>query len=619
MNFYFRFGAFIHKDEILHLIGYNDKNETVVISILDLENKNPYGFEAAFYRFTGITTPFMHIINATRVADRHFSVSYKDILESEPKDIAPWYHSSMFWDCETYTPFKDFTMSERKEDLMISISVVFTNLNRKKGFLLLNNWGSLAPMSSKSLFENSEPYEISTINYKDEEDMIRGFWELIVNHKPQYVVDFNGKSYDIPYLLTRMKRYNISVPVISPIGTPSQSLIERHFVFGQGKDINYIKSDGILFVDLMHHMKLWFELTPNHKLDTFSRFYLGEGKTGLTIAELFKAYEDKDAKALVKGAKYSMRDAIVLEEIWEKISYTIELSSSSLGINPDEITTFQSTKSICSRLFWTCNIPFKFEAGKKLKSSLVNGAYKNVLVYTYLPKILSDISQIKESWIPILLKRLRNVPTGIISSVYEALMTKGLIDRTKFLDFIKLIRRNRNKIIYYGKGVIFSMGKIENDNVNQIDFFEGYINLPIIGKIIKRSNGDIKYFSNLAKSECPLIKKLFEQVFLLLMRDIDKIEEPVLEELPLSDFIYSKSVRYDSAFKELYLEGVSRTKEIMKSYGYKPEKMIIPESFPIKWVVTSNGAMLYESGMTYELDYYHYSSSWRKIYKAINA
>lgn len=625
-SFYFRLGAFMPTDDEFYMIGYDQDNKLAVINIQGLQNNNPYGFEAAFYRFTRITSPLMKIVDPTFYQEGLYSVYYGNIKEAEPDNIEAlqyikhWDSSAMFWDCETYSPFKDFTIPERKEDIMISISAVFINDGIKHGYLLLNNWGKIGAMSEENLFEGSEPYEITVLNFDDEKAMIVGFWDLIFKHHPNVIVDFNGKSYDIPYLTTRMALHGIEVPNMSYFMTDSKVVKTKQSVMGQTRMVPKVKIDGILFVDLLHHMKMWFDITPDHKLDTFSRYYLGEGKTGMSIAELFHAYQTRDVNKLTAGAEYSMRDAIVLEETWRKVHDKIELSASSLGINPDMMTTFLTYKDLCGRLFWTCGVPFKFIEGPSLGSKAEkNAIYINVSVCTYETRMLNDIAKIGEPWALNLVKRLRYSPLKVVSRVYEALMKKGLIDRKAFTNsFIGGIRKQvKNKnIIGYKDGLIYTESPVDNDEVVVIDSFEAYFNRKVIGRIIRRSNGDVQYFGTVAKSECKLIKKLIENCFHYMTGEADSIEPLNLESLSIKDFVYKKSVSYDSAFQDLYVAASDRTKELLMEAGYSKDQMIIADKIPVSWVVTPNGAVLYDefSDQPYQIDYDHYTKSWEKFY-----
>lgn len=622
-HFHFRLGASATIDGQLHMIGYNEQNLYTIIKIDGLVNNNPYGLEAAFYRFTKITSPIMRITDPIPISNGYYQVNYQNIENGDPdmfEIIKPWDHKAMFWDCETFSPFKDFTIPERKEDIMISISAVFTDDGIKHGYLLLNNWGKIGAMSEKNLFEDSEPYEITVLHYDDEKSMIVGFWDLIFEHHPNVIVDFNGKSYDIPYLTTRMARYGLVVPPMSYFGTDSEVIKTKYSIMGQSKMVPQVKIDGILFVDLLYHMKLWFDITPDHKLDTFSRFYLGEGKTGLSIAQLFHAYQTKNLELLVSGAEYSMRDAIVLEETWQKVRDTIEMSASSLGINPDKMTTFLTFDQLCSRLFWTCGVPFKFEKGKELGSKAdATGVFLGVIVHTYEPRMLADIAKIDEPWAPMLLERLKRAPLKVVSKVYEALIDKGYIDRKSFVtNFIGGIRKlavDRN-IIGYGDGLLYAQNNIEVDGLENIDFFDVYFNKKVVGKILRRSDGNIQYFGQVAKSECKLIKNLIETCFHFTAGEIESIPELDLGSLSVKDFVYKKSVSYDSPYQDLYIAAADRTKAILTEYGYSKNEMIIADRIPVSWVVTPQGAVLYDefSDEVYEIDFDHYTELWNKFY-----
>ena len=147
----------------------------------------------------------------------------------------------------------------------------------------------------------------------------------------------------------------------------------------------------------------------------------------------------------------------------------------------------------------------------------------------------------------------------------------------------------------------------------QVELLPAYLNLDKIGKIIKRQNDDIQYFGNITKNQCPLIKRLIQSIFDLLSGDIDQIPEPELNSLPVSDFVYSKSVDGFGDFSSLFLEAQAITKGIMLEYGYRPEEMVFPDKVRIKWVVTTEGASLYSKDKSYQIDYDFYREKWLEI------
>lgn len=622
-----RIGSFITSGSNLEIACRDTNGYIVFLDILNILEKDylKYSTEAAFYQLTGFTTPFLEFdtdIEVDQNEVRVYPLRYQQLRETSQSYfddvLTAWDSSSLFWDCETYTPFKDFTIAERREDMMISISATFFNDDyTTQGYLLLNDWGQIDKMSDQNLFEKSEPYPIQVINYYDERSMLIGFWKLIQYHRPRVVVDFNGKSYDIPYLLSRMKLHDINIPNLSLSTIPTSISNEYQSVMGQTREVQRIRSDGMLFVDLIHHMKLWFSLTPNHKLDTFSRFYAGDGKTGLSIAELFSAYETKDPKKLLAGAEYSMRDAIVLEEIWRSIRLIIEEAASSMGIDSDRITSFPEIKNICDELFWICKVPFQYQKGKEIKSAPKHIIAKHVYILTFQPKMLEDIQSINQEWAYVLARRLRYAPLKVLTKVYECLVEKKYIDRNNITRKLIPALRKLGTVIHYGNGTIYiSSNEVPfYDGTEPVELLEGYINLPQLGKIIRRDDGSNQFFGTIAKQECGFIKKLFVYGFDYLMDKIEEIPEPDVHSVDRELLVFRKSISRDNDINDLYEIAYERTKKLLMDKGYRKQNLIIAENIPVSWIVTKEGAELYDANRNYDIDYQYYIDRWEEVEK----
>ncbi len=150
--------------------------------------------------------------------------------------------------------------------------------------------------------------KVSSIEGDDEKEMITNFLRFIDKHNPK-LVSFNGRNFDLPMLMIRAMKYNLSCPA---------------FYEKENKTLNKSKWDNYRYrfsdrfhVDLMDHISE-FGAVRGLKLDLLCTMMGIPGKfdvSGDQVHNLF--YEDK----LVEIKEYCESD--VLNTYWLYLKYEL--------------------------------------------------------------------------------------------------------------------------------------------------------------------------------------------------------------------------------------------------------------------------------------------------------
>ena len=145
--------------------------------------------------------------------------------------------------------------------------------------------------------------EENGIKYKPmtEKEMLQSFWDGAKNY--QEFVSFNGRGFDVPFLMVRSAIHNIR---------PSKDLMHGRYLYQQLNDSKHI--------DLLDQLTFYGSVRKKGGLHLWARAFgiespKAKGVTGDDVGKLFKE------KKFLEIAKYNVGDLIAtkkLFEYWEK-------------------------------------------------------------------------------------------------------------------------------------------------------------------------------------------------------------------------------------------------------------------------------------------------------------
>lgn len=221
----------------------------------------------------------------------------------------------LFWDIEALSETGEFTDANKKEDRIFSISVITVAGNDSPvGYLLVD--GSI----NEKLIPKTE-IPMTVLSYNGEADLICGFLQIWSQSRPNRIVYHNGDSYDMPYLIRRINLHNILPPQLGPQQQAPMTPLSTHIIYTQSvvgvEPQIALDVPGIEMVDLLYFFRRFNPGLPNYRLETIANLFLGEGKSGLSIDDMFAIVKSGDPDRMAKVGWYSFKDTVLLYKLWQ--------------------------------------------------------------------------------------------------------------------------------------------------------------------------------------------------------------------------------------------------------------------------------------------------------------
>ena len=150
--------------------------------------------------------------------------------------------------------------------------------------------------------------KVSSIEGKDEKEMLSSFLGFIDKHNPK-LISFNGRSFDIPMLMIRAMKYNLSCPAYFEV---------ENKMFNKNKWDNYrYRFSDKFHVDLMDHISE-FGAARGLNLNTLCMMMGMPGKFDVSGDQVHLLYHDNKLEAI---KEYCESD--VLNTYWLYLKYEL--------------------------------------------------------------------------------------------------------------------------------------------------------------------------------------------------------------------------------------------------------------------------------------------------------
>ncbi|ADB84407.1 polymerase [Apocheima cinerarium nucleopolyhedrovirus] len=256
--------------------------------------------------------------------------------EELKREIVPVISS---FDIETHSNGQKF--SNANENPIMSISLV-TRRDKKNLKICLYFMQGLDDLNSNEN-DNKNIDDIIAIRFENELDMLKSFFELLPLLNPDYLIDYNGDKFDIPYIVDRIKllcvaRKNFVNTVSSskrlkyssdnvtaekimkicrydlePINIETQVLHDKF-----GNKLNNHLLTYYVHVDLYQFLSNDSEHKnlENFQLNTVAEHYLKTNKVDLSILEMLKLY---NANCIQKIIEYNVQDSMLTIDLFQKL------------------------------------------------------------------------------------------------------------------------------------------------------------------------------------------------------------------------------------------------------------------------------------------------------------
>lgn len=137
------------------------------------------------------------------------------------------------------------------------------------------------------------------MSFSGEKEMLQGFIDIVNEYDPDIITGFNINGFDIPYLLERMKKFNLQMN----IGRAEKAVFSKKFADSYESEIT-----GRVVADVYQIIKRDVNLRfVRYNLDTICREMLGEEKGDVKHGEMQKVW----ASDLPRLIEYARRDAVL--------------------------------------------------------------------------------------------------------------------------------------------------------------------------------------------------------------------------------------------------------------------------------------------------------------------
>ena len=334
---------------------------------------DPVGRVTSFFQIKGINPYDPFLIEIKEGMKGEVELHESKIIKRLDIPMASHNLKRIYWDIEVVTPRKEFVYAKYIDNHIISISLIFQNGDKKISYFLY--WGTYEVINK----------DFTSIIFSKESDMIIRFFELIVEFSPDRMYTYNGDSFDIPYLIERCTLHDIIPPKNFKF---VNKRIKGRF---QWENVKAFDTKSIEHFDILRIMLRFYPGLINYRLETIARLFLGEGKTGLEIEEMFKSFYIQSSTGIEDLAKYSVKDSLLLLKLNEKLKFDklMETISNSCGVICSQILDLYDYELINKCAFMVDPGSYSLFGEKsehQINTNSVikqNYLYKDIYVYDY--------------------------------------------------------------------------------------------------------------------------------------------------------------------------------------------------------------------------------------------
>ncbi len=166
---------------------------------------------------------------------------------------------------------------------------------------------------------------------KDEKELIMKFNDAVNAYDADFLVGYFSDGFDFPYLKARAEKFKMKLDL---------SLDGKKIKSTRRNNTQTTKIAGLIHVDVFKFIRriMSGEINlPSYDLDTVANNFLGVGKTGADVGEMWKVW-DAGSDEIGDYCKYNLRDSKLACELFEKIYSNLKEFVKLCGLPPDDIS-----------------------------------------------------------------------------------------------------------------------------------------------------------------------------------------------------------------------------------------------------------------------------------------
>ena len=551
---------------------------------------DPQGLISSFFQIKDINPYEPFLIKEYK--DNDEEINERNILKTDIKERAIL--RKLYWDLEIVTSRKEFVYAQYIDNPIIYVSFVLDDGDTKTPYFL--HWGSY----------DIQNKDFISVRFSREKDMLEYFFNIIEEFDPDRMYTFNGDSFDIPYLIQRCEINGIIPKNIKFVN----KRIKGRFEWETVKAFN---TPGIEHFDILRIMLRFYPGLPNYRLETIGRLFIGEGKTGLGIEEMFRSFYIQESEGMEASAKYSVKDSLLLATLNEKLNFdnVLESVANSCGmINNEILDTYDYT--LVDKCAYRTDPGSINMSGLVLKDKVLseikqNTLYKNIYSYDYSGYYTLEMQRYENQFNYDLSLRTLDLPSKVKSQLYYSKYFHREPD-----NLIEQLINSSNNIIEVTDVSIKSIGQLEDlfpGTLIEMKKYTHYLQLGKASYTAKDIEGNI-----IKVGTVKVLKPSFKMAQDYLIRVLEYIFE-ISNERPEYDV---KNANLEDYVIETKLKDI-------EEYPLATDKYILAVQFNqriktwtrVKYYMTVKGPILKELYNNEELDLNYYDKELKNIKKLL--
>lgn len=242
------------------------------------------------------------------------------------------------FDIEAYTDrYPSFPNCQIEQDCiyLISLSLTVGTINVSNRILVFTEH---SPEDIVAVLKD-ETISLDDIRtYQNEPDLLLAFFDSINEFDPDIISGYNIFKFDIPYIMGRMKLFNLEQPNISPIEEGKTNVAYTKWqTKAKSVDNTVWEIDGRVVFDLYEFLRRDHKNLMSYSLDNVAKQFLdsGNAKLELPYYDQFEMYKRGKVEDIASLVRYCNRDANLVSELLDffKISTSL-LETSRLTNTP---------------------------------------------------------------------------------------------------------------------------------------------------------------------------------------------------------------------------------------------------------------------------------------------
>jgi DNA polymerase delta subunit 1 len=150
--------------------------------------------------------------------------------------------------------------------------------------------------------------DVIMIKFKNEQDLIKGYFDMINLINPDIIIGYNILNFDFKYIIERYKNKLINTSKLKKYGNTYVKKIKWSSSAYKANEFFLINTEGRCVIDIYQFIKRNYNL-EQYSLEYVTNYFIKESKINLSTKELFENYKNNDIISMRKICEYCIKDS----------------------------------------------------------------------------------------------------------------------------------------------------------------------------------------------------------------------------------------------------------------------------------------------------------------------